>query len=294
MALLDIGGLVKRPFVQHLNQALPPHPRMEHTYAVSPAAAGLPERRAALRPADLSTAGRSRTLPSTGLGANETALWVALLGAPALQPDEVSTLALMAQVRNVTAGQIVLSRSSPASTLVALRQGEVALGFRTSDGTFRTERILRGPAWLDLGSAWLCGPHAMDAQAVGPATLIEFPCSALESRLAEYPGLAQRLIQGLAREVQALAVNTHELMHKDAPARLAQWLYQRCEPLAGVAGQAMVKLSDRKRDVASQLAITPETLSRLMRSFTVQGVIEVSGYNVRVIDPAALGRLAQA
>jgi CRP-like cAMP-binding protein len=46
--------------------------------------------------------------------------------------------------------------------------------------------------------------------------------------------------------------------------------------------------------VASQLAITPETLSRLMRSFTRQGVIEVSGYSVRVIDPAALGRLAQA
>ena len=102
------------------------------------------------------------------------------------------------------------------------------------------------------------------------------------------------MIQGLAREVQALTVNTHELMHKDAPARLAQWLYQRCEPLAGVAGQAVVKLNDRKRDVASQLAITPETLSRLMRSFTRQGVIEVSGYSVRVLDPAALGRLAQA
>jgi CRP-like cAMP-binding protein len=46
--------------------------------------------------------------------------------------------------------------------------------------------------------------------------------------------------------------------------------------------------------VASQLAITPETLSRLMRSFSRQGVIEVSGYSVRVIDPTALGRLAQA
>ena len=134
----------------------------------------------------------------------------------------------------------------------------------------------------------------MDAQALGPASVIEFPCEALEARLARFPGLAQRLIQGLAREVQALAVNTHELMHKDAPARLAQWLHRRCEPAPDVAGQAMVRLHERKRDVASQLAITPETLSRLMRSFSRQGVIEVSGYNVRVLDPPALARLAQS
>jgi CRP-like cAMP-binding protein len=55
-----------------------------------------------------------------------------------------------------------------------------------------------------------------------------------------------------------------------------------------------VRLHERKRDVASQLAITPETLSRLMRSFTRQGVIEVSGYTLRVLDVEALGRLALA
>lgn len=107
------------------------------------------------------------------------------------------------------------------------------------------------------------------------------------------PGLAQGLIDGLAREVQALASNTHALMHKDAPARLAQWLRQRCEPVAGTPDQALVPLHERKRDVASQLAITPETLSRLMRSFNRQGVIEVRGYDVRVLDTHALARMAQ-
>ena len=247
-----------------------------------------------MRSPHLSPSNRPGKPQSTAPGTTEAALWGGLLGAPVLQAEELSALALIAQVRPVAAGQSVFGRSSAATMLVALRQGEVALGFRTNDGTFRTERIVRGPAWLDLGSAWLAGPHAMDAQALGLATLIEVPCSLLESGLGEHPGLAQRLIRVLAREVQALAVNTHELMHKDAPARLAQWLHQRCEPLAGVAGQAMVKLKERKRDVASQLAITPETLSRLMRSFTRQGVIEVSGYSVRVIDPAALARLAQA
>jgi CRP-like cAMP-binding protein len=108
------------------------------------------------------------------------------------------------------------------------------------------------------------------------------------------PALARRLITSLAREVRALAVNTHDLMHKDAPARLAAWLSERCTPSAAMAGRGVVQLPMRKRDIASQLAITPETLSRLMRSFSGQGIITVAGYTVHVLDPAALSRLARA
>jgi CRP-like cAMP-binding protein len=55
-----------------------------------------------------------------------------------------------------------------------------------------------------------------------------------------------------------------------------------------------VQLPMRKRDIASQLAITPETLSRLMRNFTVQGILRVAGYTVHVMDPVRLRQLADA
>jgi CRP-like cAMP-binding protein len=257
-----------------------------------PDLAGLPARPGAVRPNELPADGCTRLLSAPS--APDTALWCALLGGATLADDELQALWAMGQVRQVAQGDCVLSRTSNASTLVALRSGEVALGYRTADGVFRTERIVRGPAWLDLSSAWLAGPHAMDALALNAASVIDLPQGALADRLAQLPGLAQRLIHGLAREVRALAVNTHGLMYKDAPARLAQWLHQRCEPVAGAEGQAIVRLHERKRDVASQLAITPETLSRLMRSFSRKGVIEVSGYNLRVLDPAALERLGRA
>jgi CRP-like cAMP-binding protein len=252
-----------------------------------------PDRLAGLKSPGQAPAAHSRLPGSSAMP--EAALWLALLGGgAALDDDEVQALCAIALTRQVAAGQGVFGRSSTAGTLVALRSGEVALGLRMADGSFRTERIVRGPAWLDLSSAWLAEGHAVDAQTLGPASVIELPREALAARLANFPGLAQRLIHGLAREVQALAVNTHALMHKDAPARLAQWLYQRCEPVAGAEGQAIVRLHERKRDVASQLSITPETLSRLMRSFSRKGVIEVSGYNLRVLDPAALEQLGRA
>ena len=55
-----------------------------------------------------------------------------------------------------------------------------------------------------------------------------------------------------------------------------------------------MRLVERKSDVASQLGMTPETLSRLMRTLSDQGVIEVEGYTVQVRNLAALRRLAES
>jgi CRP-like cAMP-binding protein len=40
--------------------------------------------------------------------------------------------------------------------------------------------------------------------------------------------------------------------------------------------------------------MTPETLSRLMRSLSDRGLIAVSGYQLRVLDPQGLQGLAGA
>lgn len=216
--------------------------------------------------------------------------WLGLFGAPALTAAEMGTLAALARIRTVAAGATVFDRQDTATALVLAHSGDVALGYRGADGVFRIERPVHGPAWLDQSSAWLRENHAMDARATSEAVIVELPCDAVQAQLEGHPGLARHLVTSLAREVQSLSMNTHELMHKDAPARFAAWLLQRL----GAAGesQGLVRLDERKRDIASQLAITPETLSRLMRSLTRQGMISVAGYSVQVLDAAGLRRVA--
>ncbi|MDP1534644.1 MAG: Crp/Fnr family transcriptional regulator [Rubrivivax sp.] len=223
----------------------------------------------------------------------EAATWNRLFGGAPLAAAELQALAAVAKLRSVAEGAEVFVHDEPALALVAVLDGDVALGWRTADSVFHFERPLSGPAWLDLSSAWLGERHAMDARASSRVLLLELNCDDLRPQLERHPALGQRLIAGLAREVQSLAVNTHELMHKDAPARFAAWLLQRCKAVDTSGRRAVVKLAERKRDIASQLAITPETLSRLMRSFSRQGVIEVAGYTLRVLDLPALRQLAQ-
>ncbi|MBL8319353.1 MAG: Crp/Fnr family transcriptional regulator [Burkholderiaceae bacterium] len=216
-----------------------------------------------------------------------------LLG-PSAATAEVRAFEAIARCRRVASNDAVMSRQERAQAAVLLVEGDAALGLRLADGGFEIERIVHAPAWLDLGSVWIGANHAADAQANGPAVVAELPREPMRQVLERNPGLSMRVIQSLAREHQVMASQTHGLMHLAAPARLAQWLRQNAKPAGGSPqGQAVVRLAERKRDLAAQLAIAPETLSRLLRAFTRQGVIDVAGYTVHVLDRAALERMAQ-
>jgi CRP-like cAMP-binding protein len=225
--------------------------------------------------------------------AGGSAFWAAVLG-PALPADVVAELQELAQVRELPAGSLLVSSREPARDLCLIARGDAALGSAPADGSFQPERSVQGPAWLDASSAWLGAAPAQDAVAVSDVTLVSVPRGDVQALMQRHPELARRLVVTLARQVQSLTVATHDLMHKDAEGRFAAWLLQRCASEVASDGTITVSLNERKRDIASQLAITPETLSRLLRQLSRKGLIYVMGYTVKVLDVAALRTLATA
>ncbi|MEX8499119.1 Crp/Fnr family transcriptional regulator [Leptothrix ochracea] len=217
--------------------------------------------------------------------------WEKVFGAP-LTAEEWGVLARLAIRREVSAGESVLDRWGIAQHLVVLLRGDVVLGSRVMDGELRTERTLTGPAWLDLSSAWLAEPHAMEAQALSDVTVAELPLDALRLQLAAHASLSARLCVCLAQQIGVLTGASRNLLHNDASARFAQWLLQRCPPSESLTCE--VRLQERKRDIAQQLAMTPETLSRLIRNLEQRGLISMQGYTVRIQNRSQLQRCAGA
>lgn len=211
----------------------------------------------------------------------------AVLGQPRLSDAERLALAPLMQPRALQTGAAVFVRGQAALNLVAVLDGVVGLGAAGDDQQFHLERCVHGPAWLDLSSAWLGGGHAQDARVLKAATLLELPLAGLRVVLARFPDMRERLMVGLAQTVQSLTGATHDLMSKDAQKRLATWLLQR-SPVQGED----VAMKERKRELAAQLAITPETLSRLLRQLMREGLIEVKGYSIKLLNLAALQHLA--
>lgn len=256
------------------------------THTTSSGVNGRPLR--AMRPRRIASG--AHPVPAAG-GA---AFWSAVLGPPALPAEVVSALQDIALVRELPAGSLLVSSREMARDLCLLARGDAALGTAPDDGAFQPERSVQAPAWLDASSAWLGGNPAQDAVAVSDVQLVTLPRVDLQALLQRYPELARRLVVTLAHQVQSLTLATHDLMHKDAEGRFAAWLLQRCASETASDGSITVSLNERKRDIASQLAITPETLSRLLRQLSRKGLIYVAGYTVKVLDVGALRALADA
>ena len=223
----------------------------------------------------------------------DPAPWRQVLGEPALGDAQVRLLQSLARRRRVASGDVIFGGPQPSHHLVLLLSGDVALGTPDGEGGLRSERCMAAPAWLDASSAWLAAPFPLTALALNDVVVADLPVEELRAVLPQFPELADRLLVVLAQRIHELTDAARDLRTKDAPSRLAHWLLLRCEA-AGVRGDGpqVLMLQQRKRDIASELGITPETLSRLIRSFTRQGVLEVTGYRVTLHDLAALRALA--
>ena len=81
------------------------------------------------------------------------------------------------------------------------------------------------------------------------------------------------------------------LLAQDAEARCAQWLLLQAQ-MAGASGA--VQLTQRKRQIAEQLGMAPETLSRILRDLREQGLIHGRGRTLNLVNPVGLKSLAEA
>lgn len=224
-------------------------------------------------------------------------VWVGALGAPAVVPHLLEALLEASQPVDAPAGTLLLSAHEDASHLVVLVRGDASVGTLQpapahGGSTFLTERSLSAPAWIDASSAWRGGQYLHDVQTTSDSLAMRLPIGVARRLAMAHPEFAIRMLKVLAEQIDQLGIATRDLLHKDAEARFAVWLVQRLPEMSPDANAAVIVLAERKRDIAAQLGITPETLSRLQRSLTRKGLIDVVGYSVRILDVTALRRLA--
>ncbi|MDI9332300.1 MAG: Crp/Fnr family transcriptional regulator [Alphaproteobacteria bacterium] len=125
---------------------------------------------------------------------------------------------------------------------------------------------------------------------VWPAWGCGRPVAQLRGWLAEQPAATQGLLRSLARQQTEWAETTLSRLAMDAHARCAQWLLHQAET-DGAA--CLVQLTQRKRQIAEQLGMAPETFSRILRDWREQGLIHGRGRTLNLVDPVRLRSLTQ-
>lgn len=195
-----------------------------------------------------------------------------------------------AERRKAAAGAVLLKRGSTPTAVMYVESGRVALG--VMEGEVLTHQLgeIQGPFWLEATAAVLGLPSVVDAVAETEVVLRRIPLARFRQSLGAMPVAARTVLQDVAtahRRQTELAVSR---LAKDAEARCAEWLLRHAQP--GEKGALAVPLEQRKRLIAAQLGIAPETLSRVLRHLRERSLISGTGRVLNLLDPGGLRVLA--
>jgi len=201
----------------------------------------------------------------------------------------IDTLNSDSPKQRMSRGQSLLQRGAETVFVSYIETGRVALGVLESGVLEHQIGVLEGPCWLDASSVVLNMPHLVDAVADTPVVLRSVTLAEFHKAIADMPESAQAVLNDVAMAHRRQTEFAMSRLAKDAEARCAEWLLSHAQQCSsGVT----VELQQRKRSIAAQLGIAPETFSRVLRHLREQSLISGSGRVLNLLNPSGLRSLA--
>jgi CRP/FNR family transcriptional regulator len=128
------------------------------------------------------------------------------------------------------------------------------------------------------------------AAALEPTEVLFFPRQFFLNLLEQQPALAINMLKGFAHHLRRFTQLVDNLSLREVPGRLATYLLK----LSDEAGQAsQVELTLNKRQLAAMLGTIPETLSRVFYRLSQEGMIQVEGARITLLDRDRLRGIGQ-
>ena len=181
---------------------------------------------------------------------------------------------------------------SDISQLMVVHTGKVKISRTSVTGHEQVIRVL-GPGDFIGESAFLTGAkpdHA--AEALVHTELCVFRHADLGHLVEKHPSIGLRMLEGVSKRLDETEARLASVVSGNVSSRLADYLLS-LPGKPGPQGTIEVMLPLAKKDVASFLSTTPESLSRQLRRLTDSGVISQQGQGqITITDVAALSTLS--
>ena len=205
--------------------------------------------------------------------------------------ESIARLAARAHVETAARGSALATEGDAADRFGVVVTGKARVYSLAADGRRVTLETVEAGEPLAALAALAGGRYPFNIDAVTPATIAWLPREALLDLLAEQPDVARDLVTDLAGRVVHFT-SVVQTLTLDVPARLARYLFQRALATGRPTSRGLeVDLGMRKNELAEALGTVPETLSRAFARLKTDGVVELDGSRVTVLDVRALAAL---
>lgn len=195
-------------------------------------------------------------------------------------------------IRTLLRGETLFRSGDADGAVYTVRAGAMKTSALTEDGN---EHVLgfHLPGELVGLDSLATGAHFVEAVALLDTQVCAVPMDALLARSVAVPDLNRELLQVVGRTAMGCHAHVDVLMRRQATERIALFLhdlmarFQRNEQM----GMELV-LPMSREDMGHYLGLALETVSRGFTRLQDDGVIQVDGRTVRILDQEQLRRVA--
>ena len=202
-----------------------------------------------------------------------------------LPADQLAVLSEISVEKRYARGEAIFFEGDPGTGFHLLAEGRVKI-YKVSDNG--REQILhifgRGETFGEV-PVFHGAPFPASAEALSAVETLYFPRDSFAALVEKYPTLAMNMLAVLALKLRQFAQQVEDLSLKDVPARLAGYLlYLREEQKS----REKVRLEISKGQLASLLGTSAETLSRIFTKMGSEGLVDVKGREIQLLDISGL------
>ncbi len=205
-----------------------------------------------------------------------------------LSESDLDPLCALARLQTEERGTLLFSTGEVADGFYVIVSGRVKIYKLSVDGKERILHIVHTGDTFAEAAIFGDGSYPAFAETLSKTELLFIPGREFLDLLHNRSDIAINMIAGLSIFLRQFAHQIEELTFKDVPARLAGYLLK-ITPESD--GSYLLPVS--KSQLASNLGTVSETLSRSLRKLVDDGLIQVEGKKIAILDRELLEELAE-
>ncbi len=197
------------------------------------------------------------------------------------------TLAGDIGVESYDKGEVLFHRGDPAEDFFYIESGHVELSLISPDGQKKTVEVIGHDRTFAEAIVFMqTGKFPVTAEALTDSVVYRIPNRSYRALLQDNCDACMRLLSDVCRHLHQRVQEIERLTIQNARSRLSSYLIDHIVETND--DEATVRLDLPKHVIASRLSITPETLSRLLRAMSDDGILTVDD---RLVFVHSLARL---
>ena len=208
----------------------------------------------------------------------------------ALDDEQLASILKSSKVISLAAKKSLFEKGSPATHFYLLKSGQIKLFCLSAEGDEKVIEIIN-PSQTFAEAIMFMPKHIypVSAEGIKNSEVYSFDMKQFREILENSKETCFRLLGTMGRQLHSKINDIDNLTLHNATYRLVVYLLEQLPE--GALALSSIHLGATKSIIASRLSIKPETFSRILLRMSKQGLIEVHGNDISLIDVDGLRNL---